>query len=172
MRREFEMDGAVALSSTKKVWYGGRMTYKVTAAAVLIIGSAAPIFGQPVPAGRIKLAAGEAFVLRQNAALPARAGEQVFVADAVRTGNGGRVAITLKDDTRIAVGPHSEVRLDTFEFAPGEGRFGLSLRLARGLLAYVSGRIARLSPESARLETPSAVVGIRGTRLVLRVDAP
>jgi hypothetical protein len=96
----------------------------------------------------------------------------VFPADAVRTGTGGRVAITLRDDTRISIGPNSEVRLTAFEFAPSEGRFALSLRVARGLLAYVSGRIAKLSPESARLETPSALVGIRGTRLVIQVDAP
>jgi hypothetical protein len=149
------------------------MPYGVgSAIAVFLVLAAAPAFSQPAAAGRIKLAAGEAFIVRQNTTSPARAGEQVFVADVVRTGNGGRVAITLKDDTRIAVGPHSEIRLDTFEFAPSEGRLGLTLRVARGLLAYVSGRIAKLSPESARLETPSALIGIRGTRLVLRVDAP
>ena len=34
------------------------------------------------------------------------------------------------------------------------------------------GRIARLSPDSVRLETPSALVGVRGTHLAIHVDAP
>lgn len=143
--------------------------------ACLVVGvlmGAVPASAQPVPAGRIKLVSGQAFVVRQNAATPAQVGEHVFVADALRTGSQGRVAITLRDDTRIAIGPDSEVSLSSFDFAPSEGRFALTLRVARGLLAYVSGRIATLSPDSARLETPSALVGIRGTRLVIQVEAP
>jgi hypothetical protein len=36
-------------------------------------------------------------------------------------------------------------------------------------VAYVSGRIVKLSPDAVRLETPSAIVGVRGTRLVFQV---
>ena len=140
--------------------------------ALLVLAPAAAASAQPAPAGRIKLVSGDAFVVRQNATTPAQVGEHVFVADGVRTGSQGRVAITLKDDTRIAIGPNSDVRLAAFDFAPSEGRFALTLRVARGLLAYVSGRIAKLSPDSTRLETPSALVGIRGTRLVIQVETP
>jgi hypothetical protein len=145
---------------------------KALTATFVSISLCGPVFAQSAPAGRIKLVAGEAFVVRQQAQAPARVGDHVFPADAVRTGSGGRVAITLRDDTRISIGPNSEVRLTAFEFAPSEGKFALTLRVARGLLAYVSGRIAKLSPESARLETPSALVGIRGTRLVIQVETP
>ena len=33
------------------------------------------------------------------------------------------------------------------------------MKIARGLVAYVSGRIAKLSPDAVRLETPSAILG-------------
>jgi hypothetical protein len=145
---------------------------KVLVTAFLTVWVPAGAGAQPAPAGRIKLVSGEAFVVRTQATTPAQVGDQVFVADAVRTGTGGRIAITLRDETRISIGPNSELSLSAFEFAPSEGRFGLTLRLARGLLAYVSGRIAKLSPESARLETPSALVGIRGTRIVIQVETP
>jgi hypothetical protein len=39
-----------------------------------------------------------------------------------------------------------------------------------GVAAYVSGRIARIAPDSIRLETPSAIVGVRGTSLAVRVE--
>jgi hypothetical protein len=46
---------------------------------------------------------------------------------------------------------------------------GLVLKFVRGITAYVSGRIAKLAPDSIRLETPAAIVGVRGTTLTVRV---
>jgi hypothetical protein len=120
-------------------------------------------------AGRIKVSSGSAFIVRGGALLPAQAGQVIFEADGLRTGADGRLGVTLKDDTRISLGPASEVRVDQFVYAPAEARLGLVLKVVRGVMAYVSGRIAKLSPDAIRLETPAAVVGVRGTTLALRV---
>jgi hypothetical protein len=34
----------------------------------------------------------------------------------------------------------------------------------------VSGRIAKLAPDSVRLETPAAIVGVRGTTVAVNVE--
>ena len=39
----------------------------------------------------------------------------------------------------------------------------------RGVAVYVSGRMAKLAPDSIRLETPSGIVGVRGTTVAVRV---
>jgi len=131
---------------------------------------AEPAFSQqPVDVGRIKVVTGSAFIVRAGALVPAQAGQAVFQADGLRTGAGGRVGITLRDDTRLSLGPNSEVRLDRFAYAPAESQVGFVLRIVRGVVAYVSGRIAKLSPDSIRLETPGAIVGVRGTTLAVRV---
>ena len=138
--------------------------------AVALVLSAAPVFAQaPRPAGLIKIASGSAFVVRAGAQLPAEAGQPIFEADTVKTGADGRLGITLKDDTRVSLGPSSEVRVNRFVYAPAEGRLGLVLGVVRGVMAYVSGRIAKLAPDSIRLETPAAVMGVRGTTLAVRV---
>jgi hypothetical protein len=136
-----------------------------------LVAAAAPAFAQPAPApaGRIKLISGSVFVVRGGTPLAAQAGQTIFEADSLRTGADGRVGITLKDDTRVSLGPSSEVRVDRFIYAPAEGRLGLVLNVVRGVMAYVSGRIAKLAPDSIRLETPAAVMGVRGTTLALRV---
>lgn len=126
----------------------------------------------PAAAGRIKVVSGSVFVVRAAGTIQATAGQALFEADTLRTGADGRVGITLNDDTRISLGPGSEARLDQFVYAPAERRGGLVLKVVRGLIAYVSGRIAKLSPDAVKLETPNAIVGVRGTTLVLRVDAP
>jgi hypothetical protein len=121
-------------------------------------------------AGRIKIADGEVFIVRAGATIPAQSGQSVFEADTLRTGADGRLGLTLKDDTRLSLGPSSEIRLDRFAFAPAEGRLGFVLNVVRGMAAYVSGRIAKLAPDSVRLETPAAIVGVRGTTMVIRAS--
>ena len=131
---------------------------------------ATPVFAQePAAVGRIKIASGSVLIVRAGGLVPAQAGQLVFEADGLRTGPDGRVGVTLRDDTRISLGPDSEVRLDRFRYAPASGQLGFVLNVLRGAAAYVSGRIARLSPDSIRLETPEAIVGVRGTTLAFRV---
>jgi hypothetical protein len=141
----------------------------VGAVALLFVAAPALAQQQPAAAGRIKVASGSAFIVRGGAQLAAQAGQVVYEADALRTAGNGRIGVTLKDDTRLSLGPDSEVRLDRFVYAPAESRLGLVLRVVRGVAAYVSGRIAKLSPDSIRLETPAAIVGVRGTTVALRV---
>ena len=138
---------------------------------VTIILAAAPALAQqPSPAGHVKIAAGSAVIVRGNATVPARPGQAVFASDTLRTGDDGTVGITLRDDTRLSLGPSSEVRLERYVYEPGEGGFGMVLKFVRGVAAYVSGRIAKLAPDSIRLETPAAIVGVRGTTVAIRVE--
>jgi hypothetical protein len=131
---------------------------------------AGPAFAQqPVAAGRIKLSSGDVFVIRGGNSMPAAVGQEVYESDSLRTGSDGRLGITLKDDTRVSLGPGSEVRLNSFVFTPAEGRLGLVLNFVRGMAVYVSGKIAKLAPDSIRLETPGAIVGVRGTTVAIQV---
>jgi hypothetical protein len=120
-------------------------------------------------AGMIKVMSGSVVIVRKGEDLPAKLGQTVLETDALRTGADGKVGVTLKDDTRVSIGPNSEVRLERFVYAPAEGNLALVLRFVRGAAAYVSGRIAKLAPDSIRLETPAAIVGVRGTTVALRV---
>ena len=136
---------------------------------LLLVLTATPAFAQQAPAGRIKLVSGSVQIVRSGSTLAAGIGQVVYQADSLRTGADGRVGITLNDDTRLSLGPGSEARLDQFTFAPAEGKVGLVLDIVRGIVAYVSGRIAKLSPDSVKLQTPTAIVGVRGTTLAIRV---
>ncbi|PYR92671.1 MAG: hypothetical protein DMF84_12070 [Acidobacteria bacterium] len=138
---------------------------------IAVLAAAAPVLAQqPSAAGRVKVVSGSAFVVRQDATIPAQLGQDVFETDSLKTGADGRIGITLKDDTRVSLGPGSELRLQRFIYEPGSGSLGMVLQFVRGAAAYVSGRMAKLAPQSIRLETPAAIVGVRGTSLAIRVD--
>jgi hypothetical protein len=125
---------------------------------------------EPVAAGRIRVVTGTAFIVRGNGTVAARLGEAVFASDALRTGADGTVGVTLKDDTRLSLGPSSEVRIERYVYAPDTGALGMVLNFVRGVAAYVSGHMAKLSPDSIRLETPAAIVGVRGTTVAVKVE--
>ena len=143
-----------------------------TSGAFLITSvlASAPAFAQQsTPAGHVKIATGRSFIVRQNSTIPAKPGDPVFAIDTLRTEADGTIGVTMMDDTRISLGPASEVRLERYVFAPAEGGLGMVLNFVRGVAAYVSGRMAKLAPDSIRLETPAAIVGVRGTTVAIRV---
>lgn len=144
------------------------------ACVVLLLGllAASPALAQtPSPAGRIKSVAGEAFVIHQGQRVAATVGTPVYEQDSLATGADGRVGLTLRDDTRLSIGPQTTIEINRFVYAQSDSQFAFVLKVVRGVVAYVSGRIAKLSPDAVRLETPSAIVGVRGTRVVIRVGA-
>jgi hypothetical protein len=147
------------------------MKLRQWAVALALVFAAVPAFGQEsAAAGRVKIASGSAFIVRAGNMVQAEAGQVVYQADTLRTGADGRIGITLKDDTRVSLGPSSEVRLDRYAYTPATGQVGFVMNVVRGVIAYVSGHIAKLAPDSIRLETPAAIVGVRGTTLALRVE--
>jgi len=140
-------------------------------ASACAIAATPALAQQPAPAGRIKVVAWEAVVVRGSNGVPAQNGLVVFASDSLRTGKDGRVGVTLSDDTQVSIGPNSEVRLDSLLYEPGQGQLALVLKFIRGTAAYVSGQIAKLAPDAVRLETPAAIVGVRGTTLAVEVTS-
>jgi hypothetical protein len=126
---------------------------------------------QATPAGHVKTLSGAAFVVRDSGTIPVKPGDAIFATDTLRTSADGKLGVTLRDDTRVALGPNSEMKVDRYVYEPGEGGLGMVLKFVRGVAVYVSGRMAKLAPDSVRLETPSGIVGVRGTTVAIRVES-
>lgn len=117
--------------------------------------------------GSVKTAVGGVAVRRGSKTIRAREGMHLLLYDTLLTSGNGRVGAILQDGTGIGLGPNTELKIDRFVYQPVDGKFGLLLRLARGVLAYVSGRIARLAPDAVTVETPVGVLGLRGTHFAI-----
>ena len=130
----------------------------------------APLEAQRQPAGYVKIVRGVALIIRSGAQLPAHPVDAVYEQDGLRTGADGRLGVTLKDDTRVSLGPDSEIGLSEFKFSPAEGELGLVMKLLRGVAAFVTGRIGALRPDAVRIETPATIIGVRGTHFVVQAE--
>ncbi|MBL8644285.1 MAG: FecR domain-containing protein [Rhodospirillaceae bacterium] len=120
------------------------------------------------PIGTVKTLGGAATITREGAAIPATLGMSVFQADTIATAAGGRIGITFVDNSTMSLGPNASLSLDTFRFdsTTYEGQFQTTLK--QGTLAAVSGRIAKQTPEAMTVRTPSAILGVRGTKFVVQ----
>jgi len=148
-----------------------RVCTRATLVLVALVGAAAPASAQQA-AGSIKAIAGAAFVVRGGQQIAASVGQDIYRDDTIKTTADGRVGLTLKDGTRLSLGGNTEVQLNAFAYSPAEGRLALALRVARGVATYISGRIAALAPGSVKVETPTSVIAVRGTHLLIAVDRP
>ena len=113
---------------------------------------------------------GTAAVHRGLTIIEARKGTALKLDDVLVTGPEGAIGIIFADETTISLGPESKLSLEEFVFEPERSRFSFVVKLMKGTAAYVSGLIAKLSPEAARFITPSASIGVRGTRFVVQVE--
>lgn len=122
------------------------------------------------PVGSVKTASGESFILRDGHHLAALPGTALLQRDVLATGKHGTMGVILRDDTVLSLGPSSQAKIEQFAYEPHEGNLGMVLRVTRGVIEYLSGKISKLAPGSVRIETPVATLGIRGTRLLARID--
>lgn len=139
-------------------------------ASILLLFSTDPAAAQQQEqVALVKVVAGEAYAVRSEQRAELDVGEAIFVKDIVETAEGS-IGLTFKDGSRISIGPNSRVQFTQFEFAPAEGKLAFLIEFFRGTLQYVSGVIAKLSPDAVKVKTPVATVAVRGTRFLAQVE--
>jgi len=117
--------------------------------------------------GIVRNSEGRASITRDGRTFPAAVGTKLHTGDTLSTGPDGSIGLILRDNSSLSIGPHSDMVIKDFLFSPAEGKLGLFARLLKGTMAYTSGMIGKLAPQSVRFETPVASIGIRGTRFVV-----
>jgi hypothetical protein len=123
-------------------------------------------------AGRVKVSKGDVHIERNGKTISAPVGAAVDVEDTVKTGADGSVGITFHDNSLLSAGPNSELVIERFVFDSTTHQGEFDTRLKKGTLAVVSGKIVKQSPEAMRIKTPAAVMGVRGTEFIVKVDEP
>ena len=141
----------------------------------LLLAAALALVALPAPAqdvGLIKVASGSVQIERAGTKAKAQVGDAVRARDVVYTGADGSAGITFSDNSLMSFGPNTVFAIDKYSFdsTTHAGEFEGSLR--QGRLGAVSGKMVKQSPESMKVRTPSAVMGVRGTEFVVQVDEP
>jgi hypothetical protein len=135
--------------------------------AIALLSLAAPAFAADV--GLVKVSKGSVQIQRGAQKLPAPVGAAIQPNDVIVTGADGSAGVTFTDNSLVSVGPNSVFAIDKYSFdtTTHQGEFQGNLR--QGRLAAISGKMVKQSPESMKIRTPSAIMGVRGTEFVVEV---
>ncbi len=120
--------------------------------------------------GIVKKVQGSSQVVRESQIIRAKIGLKLMENDTLKTGENGSIGVIFKDNTVLSLGPNSILVIDEFVFSPREGKLSFVMKMVKGTMAYMSGIIAKLSPDTVRFETPVATLGIRGTKFVAKIE--
>jgi len=141
-------------------------------AIALILVSATSLWAQDSQGpkiAQIKTASGNVTIMHGTSSTPAKVGNFLNQGDVIQTGADGAIGITFTDNTTMSAGPNSEIALDEYRFDSSNFNGAMLTDMRKGTLAMVSGDIARSTPGAMRVKTPTAILGVRGTRFVVQV---
>lgn len=117
---------------------------------------------------------GEAVAVLRSAAANGASGNrvletksQVFAGDVVTTDKTGNAQILFRDDTRLVIGPSSEITIDKFVFADTSTARELTINAIRGAFRFITGSSQK---QAYTINTPTATIGVRGTAFDVTID--
>jgi hypothetical protein len=162
----------------KKIWRSFEMNHQISrrwflplAAFLFLLSLTGRAASAEAPSAiaTVQKANGVSTVVREGRPVPARIGLEIWENDTLRTGPDGSIGVVFNDETQLSLGPESNLVIDRFVFAPRKGKFSIVIRMLRGTAVYLSGLISKLAPQAARFETPSASIGMRGTKFAVKI---
>jgi hypothetical protein len=115
--------------------------------------------------GRVVVAVGEVEAERPDGSIRELARRApVYEQDTVRTGASGRVQIRFTDGARMSLRPDTEMSYEEYRYQADQPQANLArMQLRRGGFRTVTGAIGSINRQAYRVDTPYAVIGIRGT---------
>jgi hypothetical protein len=139
---------------------------------IWIVAAALAVAGPAMAAdvGLIKVSKGSVQIQRGGEKLSAAVGSAVQPSDVIVTGADGSAGVTFTDNSLVSVGPNSVFAIDKYSFDTTTHVGEFEGNLKKGRLAAISGKMVKQSPESMKIRTPSAIMGVRGTEFVVQVD--
>ncbi len=146
----------------------GGMAFRAAWVGRLVMGSgqvaqAAPA-GAAASIGTVKTLAGEVTVARLDGSRAVlKVGDEVRQGDVLETGKSASVGIVFLDGSNFSLGGNGKMILDEMVYDPASQSGSANVGVMSGAFAFISGQIAKTSPDAMKVTTPSATIGFRGT---------
>jgi hypothetical protein len=118
----------------------------------------------------VKKTSGEVFAKRDTNMIALKPGVKLFEGDILITKKNGKVGIIFDDGTLLSLGENSILNINKYIFKPATNDFDIDLDMKKGVAAFQSGKIGRLSPKSVKFKIPEGTIGIRGTKFLVQVN--
>ena len=135
----------------------------------LIVGANAAVQLWAADSGTVKVVRGDVRMERAGVSRALAVGDPVLEKDRIIVPAEGSAGITLRDDTRISVGSRSTLVINRFQFDPQTQLGSVDTSILAGTMRYITGLVGRTNPNSVRVATSTATIGIRGTEFIVEI---
>lgn len=98
--------------------------------------------------------------------------EPIFLGDAIASGSLSGMQIILMDGSVFTIGPESALEIDAFVYNPAQRVGRLAASMTKGVMRFVTGKIAAGEPKNMTIRIPVGTIGIRGTVGIVQVLTP
>jgi|GEM_PF-1417090 len=120
--------------------------------------------------GTVKALKGNVLIQRGNTPVPARIGMGVLRNDTLITGANSSLGLLFSDNSTLSLGANSKMHLSEYEFDVADKKASLVGRVRHGTVVYLSGLIAKMNSDAVKFKTPTAIAGVKGTKLAISVE--
>jgi len=127
-------------------------------------------FAEPIYIGRIKTIDGNVTIQESDKKFTAKLYDKLYEGYVIETHSNSHIGLRFIDGTKLSIGPDSQVIINRYLFSPKEKSYAFDVMLTTGSAIYSSGKLGKLSPDSIKVQTPEATIGVRGTKFLVEVD--
>ena len=78
--------------------------------------------------------------------------------------------MVLRDGTVMVLGANSRMELKNFAFDATTYEGNVAVALMRGTMRMITGLVGKTRHDAVQVNTPTALIGIRGTDFIVEVD--
>jgi len=122
--------------------------------------------GEPIEIGIAALTVNNVTGTIQNKVVKIKISDPVYQQEIIETEANSTTQFLFLDETDLTIGPESRVVLDEMFFDPNGTNGKVVMSAMKGLFTFISGS---LPSESYEVNTPTATIGVRGTKFDLFV---
>ncbi len=97
-------------------------------------------------------------------------GAYFYSGESLMTGTNSTAQIRFTDGTVMALNPNSQIKIDGYIYQKDPKKDKSTVSLIKGGFRALTGLISKSSPDSYKVETPVAVIGVRGTNYSAVLD--
>ena len=90
-------------------------------------------------------------------------GDPIFQGDVLETGPASHVGVAFVDDTIFSLDESGRMVVDEMVYDPDAQTGVFNAQVVQGVFSFVSGQVAKTSPDGMVISTPTNTIGIRGT---------
>jgi hypothetical protein len=143
-----------------------KMMHKLAIASVLMMIVTAPVQGTADSTAVLVASRGDVMAEKSGESRSLVRGDGVNESDRVITGDKSFAILQFVDGAKVTVRPNTVLDIKQYVYSGTEGN-AATLSLVEGGLRVITGAMAKTEPESFKVETPVALMGVRGTEFAV-----